>query len=103
MERISRFILTKHAKDGKGQDFTEEDLEEWMRKLGLYAYEKQCGVGQSKRNPTFDAHLALLFKEGEDGKYDFVHASFYEHFLSRHLADSENSAKIIMDWKSSAL
>lgn len=101
MERIARFVLSKHAKESKEQDFTEEDLDEWMKKLATYAYEKLCGTERSNRNPSFDAHLALLFKEGDDGKYDFVHASFYEHFLSRYVANSENPSTIVMDWKRS--
>lgn len=101
MERIAKFVLTKHSKESKNQDFTNDDIEEWMRKLGVFAYEKQGGTERTERNPSFDTHLAILFKEGEDGTYDFVHATFYEHFLARHVANSEHPSTIVMDWKRS--
>lgn len=40
MERIAKYVLSKHAKESKGQDVIEEDVDEWMDKLGKYAFEK---------------------------------------------------------------
>lgn len=102
MERIARFVLSKHAKESKGQDVTDEDVDVWMDRLGKYAFEKHRGEERVERNPWFDAHLALLFKDGEDGAYDFAHASFYEHFLARYVASVEAPSEIVMEWRRSS-
>lgn len=40
IERIARYVLSKHAKESKGQDAIDEDVDEWMDRLGKYAFDK---------------------------------------------------------------
>jgi hypothetical protein len=98
-ESIVRFVLAKHNKYMKNQNCTNNDLSRWMEQLGNYAYRKfsPTDSNQVTSNDTddFDTHLSILFKSETDGSYEFIHKSFYEFFLARHLANKKNGVEEI--------
>lgn len=84
-------MLAKHAKELKGQNFDpEDDIVDWMKRLEKYAFDFFSNNPQKDTRPYFDAHLSILFRNTEKKQYEFIHKSFYEFFLAKHLAKMEN-------------
>ncbi|MDD5376884.1 MAG: hypothetical protein PHH16_02080 [Candidatus Gracilibacteria bacterium] len=87
-ESVVRFVLAKHQMDQKGSVGSETMLEIFMERLGKYAFDIFSDTKNTKIDQKFfDANLSILFKSTESGSYDFIHKSFYEFFLAKHLTE----------------
>ncbi len=90
-ESVVRFILTKHAKEGKGQNYDPvSDLNGWMNELWAYAFMFHSWNIKIGKELRYDQNLSILFRNLEVDQYEFIHKSFYEFFLARHLANMPN-------------
>ena len=90
-ENVVKFVLAKHQLDQKDSVGSETMIDVCIERLGKYAFD----IFSNNKNPKidkrlFDANLAILFMSKDGGNYDFIHKSFYEFFLARHLSQIEN-------------
>jgi hypothetical protein len=98
-ENVVKFVLAKHSKEIKNQDFDpDEDLTSWMKRLGEYAFELFSNNSEKNNKKYFDAHLSILFKSEENGEYHFIHKSFYEFFLVKYLVDVPQGNDILKNY-----
>ncbi len=89
-ENVVRFILADHAKRIKKHIMVSEwELSAWMNDMWEYAYNIFSNKPQKDSVSKFNSHLSVLFKNIKKNQYEFIHKSFYEFFLARHLAYTE--------------
>ncbi len=95
-ESITRLTLVEHEKE-KGNCTNDIDtFNDKMDELGEFAYylfkKEQSNNLSGKPKPPKKSTLAslnILFSADGANEYSFIHKSFYEFFLARHLAKME--------------
>lgn len=92
-EKIVRMILIKH------------NWQKWIPTNSILInnsldYLSECAYKIDKwiefdSNSDYNQILAILFKQNNEWKYDFIHSSFKEYFLARYLSNNVDWNKII--------
>lgn len=115
-ENVTKLILYEHQtakwSDTYRGDINDidEEIKRNMKILGKFAYflfkNQKAGKGnipftQFKEDNDISSttlnQLSILFKKTESGNYGFIHQSFEEFFLARHLAETNNGWKELFD------